>query len=69
MTDLVETVLTGILTGLAADVLWESGKWAWKNRECIRNRLGNSNRQPVLLSGEIAAGGSMEGTITVGVSP
>jgi hypothetical protein len=40
MTDLAETLLTGILTGLAADALWESGKWAWKNRGDIRNRLG-----------------------------
>ena len=39
MSDLTETILTGILTGLAADALWESGKWAWKNKADIRERV------------------------------
>jgi hypothetical protein len=68
MSDLTETILTGILTGLAADAMWESGKWAWKNRARIRSRLESSNPQPVLLSGEADGSGGMEGTLTVGKS-
>ena len=66
MTDLAETILSGILTGLAADALWESGKWAWKHREAILSKLGK--RQPVLLSGAIEGGSTFDGTLTVGKS-
>jgi hypothetical protein len=65
VTDLAETILTGILTGLAADALWESGKWAWIHREAILDALKTMNREPVLLSGTMAAEGSFEGKLTV----
>ena len=58
MNDLAETVLTGILSGLAADILWDSGKWAWRNRQDIAVRLGRSprdiviNLQPLTLRAE-----------------
>ena len=39
MSDLTET----ILTGLAADAMWESGKWALKHRKMIAGKL---NRTP-----------------------
>jgi hypothetical protein len=39
MGDLTETILIGVVSGLTADALWESGKWAWKNREGIRSRI------------------------------
>jgi hypothetical protein len=55
MTDLPETILTGILTGLAADALWESGKWAWKNRN-------------VLYRKQVLASATMEGKGTVGAT-
>ena len=48
MSDLTETILTGILTGLAADAMWESGKWAWKNRANIRERVVG---KPTLMAG------------------
>jgi hypothetical protein len=48
MSDLTETILTGILTGLAADAVWESGKWAWKNRADIRERVVG---KPTLTAG------------------
>jgi len=44
MSDLTET----ILTGLAADAVWESGKWAWKNRANIRERVVG---KPTLTAG------------------
>jgi hypothetical protein len=58
MTDLAETILTGILTGLAADALWESGKWAYKNRQTVVDKLKRTpndiviNLQPLSLRAE-----------------
>jgi hypothetical protein len=49
MNDLAETILTGILTGLAANAVWESGKWAWKYREEIARRFSR-------ISEDIAVG-------------
>ncbi len=59
MTDLAESILTGILTGLAADAMWESGKWAWKHRRMIADKLRRTPEdivihvQPLTLSAEI----------------
>jgi hypothetical protein len=59
MTDLAETILTGILTGLAADALWESGKWAWKHRQKFADKLRRTpediviNLQPLTLHAEV----------------
>jgi hypothetical protein len=62
ISDLTETVVRGLLTGLAADALWEGDKWAWNHREEIMQTL---RRQPMVKQ----ASGVIQGTSSVTAYP